>query len=272
MLHHFIKGTHINKLLILTLSITLSLQAVITENNEKQLQQDPKITLAAAALAQQNQGLEELPLSKRLAQTRDLYEKGVLPKFARKNDKWVIHFILKSLLEGKDNLVDIPLDKNELGGLIQDTFRVQLGQKERLTIVEKLVRRGADVNIKVGCFSGFEYKSSLKPHQYSMYSEQDTPFHSAIDNGYLPIVKLLMNHDAKVNPPNPTNNTPLRYAVWSGHLATVKLLLENGANPNHPQEPVFRFTSPLDQTKNKEIKKLLKKYGAAKSESACPIM
>lgn len=57
-----------------------------------------------------------------------------------------------------------------------------------------------------------------------------TPLHYAARNGYLNIVKLLIENGADINAKDDFGSTILCAAAWGGHLEIVKLLIENGAD------------------------------------------
>lgn len=57
-----------------------------------------------------------------------------------------------------------------------------------------------------------------------------TPLLIAAYNGYLAIVRLLLERGANINARDRDEMTPLIWAVYNGYLAVVKLLLDRGAN------------------------------------------
>lgn len=59
----------------------------------------------------------------------------------------------------------------------------------------------------------------------------NTPLHIAAMNGYVDIVKLLIDAGSILGYANDENETPLFDAVENGHLQTVKLLLDAGLSP-----------------------------------------
>jgi ankyrin repeat protein len=74
--------------------------------------------------------------------------------------------------------------------------------------VRRLIERGADVN-KTGW----------------------TPLHYAATSGHVPIMRLLFEHHAFVDPESPNGTTPLMMAARYGSVEAVKLLLDEGAVP-----------------------------------------
>lgn len=80
--------------------------------------------------------------------------------------------------------------------------------KGQLDYATRLIARNADVN---------------KPGW--------TPLHYAATSGNVPIIKLLLEHDAFINAESPNGTTPLMMAAMYGSADAVKLLLEEGADP-----------------------------------------
>ena len=109
--------------------------------------------------------------------------------------------IVKSLLE-YGFTVD-PEDRNDCNLLHAAV------EKGCLTIVEKLLKYGTDVNI-------------------SIYST--SPLHVATKNKQVEVAKLLISYGADLNPRDEAGNTPILYAAENKDLEMVKLLLTNKAN------------------------------------------
>ena len=92
-----------------------------------------------------------------------------------------------------------------------------------MAIVEELLKRGADVNVK---------------DSYIGY----TPLHWAAEGGFVSIVELLVDkYEANVNEKNGINSTfsdtysystPMHLACAYGKTSTALALLARGANPN----------------------------------------
>ena len=78
----------------------------------------------------------------------------------------------------------------------------------QLTLSEKLVKKGADVN-KTGW----------------------TPLHYAASNGHVEVIKLLLENHAYIDAESPNGSTPLMMASMYGNQQSVKLLLDEGADP-----------------------------------------
>ena len=80
--------------------------------------------------------------------------------------------------------------------------------KGQLDLVEKMIRKGADVN-KTGW----------------------TPLHYAASTGEVEVISLLLENHAYIDAESPNGTTPLMMAGMYGTVAAVKLLLEEGADP-----------------------------------------
>ncbi len=80
--------------------------------------------------------------------------------------------------------------------------------KGQLDMVDKLVKKGADVN-----------KTSW------------TPLHYAASNGHTDVIRLLLENHAYIDAESPNGSTPLMMASQYGNPQSVKLLLDEGADP-----------------------------------------
>lgn len=61
---------------------------------------------------------------------------------------------------------------------------------------------------------------------------KSTPLRAACFEGYLNIVRYLIEHGADLSLPNKYNNSCLMIAAYKGHLDVVQYLLERGADPD----------------------------------------
>ena len=83
-------------------------------------------------------------------------------------------------------------------------------ESENVTLVERLLENGCNVNIK---------KETLQ-----------TPLQVASGKGNFQIVKLLLDYDAEINVEDDFQQTALHKALWNGHATIVELLLSKGAD------------------------------------------
>ena len=61
---------------------------------------------------------------------------------------------------------------------------------------------------------------------------RETPLMLAAEQGYLPIIRLLISLGTNINETNEYRQSSLLYAVRKNHVSAVKLLLKSGADPN----------------------------------------
>ena len=61
---------------------------------------------------------------------------------------------------------------------------------------------------------------------------RETPLMLAAEQGYMPIVRLLISLGTHINETNEFRQPALLYAVRKNHVPTVNLLLKSGADPN----------------------------------------
>jgi hypothetical protein len=101
-------------------------------------------------------------------------------------------------------------------------------------IVELLLRRGADPNVKD--------------------DNGQTPLHIAALWGHVDVVRVLLEHRADPNAKDNDGKTPLHYAAEKGHVDVVRVLLERGADPRIADN---RGHIPLDYAKDSTIRSLL---------------
>lgn len=125
-----------------------------------------------------------------------------------------------------------------------------------LAAVDTLIAIGANVNARSIQEKGF-LVSDL------------TPLMIATRRGYADIVKSLLTAGAEVDGRSDGNHTPLMYACRNDYIDIAQILLDAGANPNasdadnNPNaDRNIIFTPLLQCGENKELKKLLVRYGA----------
>lgn len=126
----------------------------------------------------------------------------------------------------------------------------------RFRLVELLIDRGADVNLKIR--RGF--------------FDEATPLHGAAWDGNSEIVRLLIQNGSTVNVAPSSGRfagfTPLHAAAMSDDLATIKLLVEHDGEINaRTGESSFRgVKTPLDLAKSEEVRLWLRERGAVSAD------
>ncbi|CAE8591986.1 unnamed protein product [Polarella glacialis] len=81
--------------------------------------------------------------------------------------------------------------------------------------------------------------------------------HYGAASGKLEVCKVLVDHCSDVNTTLPDFSTPLMLAVEEGHLPIAKLLLDNGAAPWCKDEDGFTAQDRCDKSVKAELSKLL---------------
>lgn len=111
-------------------------------------------------------------------------------------------------LKAAQALVNAPkIDLNLLNGNGESPLMLA-ALKGELDLVEKMVKKGADVN-KTGW----------------------TALHYAASNGHSAVIRLLLENYAYIDAESPNGSTPLMMASMYGSPESVKLLLDEGADP-----------------------------------------
>ena len=137
--------------------------------------------------------------------------------------------IVKSLLE--HGFTVVPEDRNDCNLLHAAV------EKGCLTIVEKLLKYGTDVNISICSTS---------------------PLHVATKSKQGEVAELLVSYGADLNPRDEAGNTPIFYAAVNRDLEMVKLLLSNKANvKDSPQ-----VLNTAVQQNRRDIVEVLLRHGA----------
>jgi ankyrin repeat protein len=112
---------------------------------------------------------------------------------------------IKKLLDQNPELVNA----QDESGLTPLHYAVNYGYENQIQIINLLLEKGADVNIKT--------------------LDGRTPLHNAAEAANKNVVELLISKGAKVNVKNDSDCTPFFYAVVRGHKEIINLLLANGA-------------------------------------------
>mmetsp|Transcript_109652 Transcript_109652/g.234304 ORF Transcript_109652/g.234304 Transcript_109652/m.234304 type:complete len:165 (+) Transcript_109652:144-638(+) len=84
-----------------------------------------------------------------------------------------------------------------------------------------------------------------------------TALHYCAANGNLEVCRILVDHCSDVNMTLPDFSTPLMLAVEEGHLPIARLLLDNGALPKCKDEDGFTAQDRCDKSIKSELVKLL---------------
>jgi len=77
-----------------------------------------------------------------------------------------------------------------------------------------------------------------------------TPLSYAAGNGHLGVVKALLENGAYVETWDRTGRTPLSYAAGNGHIEVVEVLLNGGANPKAMDDS---GQTPLSRAQGKNV-------------------
>lgn len=89
-----------------------------------------------------------------------------------------------------------------------------------------------------------------------------TLLHEAAENGYLELVKVLLENKANINAKNERNWTPLHAAAYNGYLEIVKVFVQNGADVNGKVINGCTALYYAVENGNENIVDLLVKHGA----------
>lgn len=105
-----------------------------------------------------------------------------------------------------------------------------------------------------GNFAAVEYLMEQDAAVNAKSSGGRTPLHFACQSGHVGVVEILLSRGAEIN--SMASMTPLHYACNKGHVAVVEILIKYGADLFKRSES---YETPLDVTRSKQIKNLLKK-------------
>jgi ankyrin repeat protein len=134
----------------------------------------------------------------------------------RELDEYLLEAIKKNDISKVRSLINKREDINApLAGLGINPLwlAVNIGLPELFEIIELLIQRGADVNLREEVVGA-------------------TPLMSASMNGLTEIGELLIKNKANVNEKNYDGQSALHWACEQGHVDFVELLIENGADVN----------------------------------------
>ena len=147
-------------------------------------------------------------------------------------------------------------------------------EKGRLSIIQKLIQEGAEVNTIDSVFGwsplhwaashGERKIVSLLLERGANVNVEDknlwTPLHEAVSNSDLKTASLLLERGANVNAEDKNLWTPLHEAVSNSDLKTASLLLERGADVNKKDKNYWSPLELAEKEKMKEAAILLSKY------------
>lgn len=91
-----------------------------------------------------------------------------------------------------------------------------------------------------------------------MFDDGWTALHYAVNEGYLEVVKLLIEHyNATIDSRTSLNKTPFHFACRRGHQEIIKYLIENGASTSVVDRDGCTPLHYLCESENFEMIKLL---------------
>jgi len=144
-------------------------------------------------------------------------------------------------------------------------------------VLKQLLAKGAYYDICTACHLGDLARvkellaqdrtlaNRLDPY-VTYYPCSGSPLRNAANAGHLEIVKLLLEHGADPNLPEPgmaPRGSALYVAAAAGHHEIARLLLERGADPNAMLESSGDGLSRATMNKDEKMIELLASYGAA---------
>lgn len=154
--------------------------------------------------------------------------------------------------------------------------------KAGLPVVERLVKRGADVNKASESLLPLNFALSLRQYEVASFLldkganpngvdglSQMTPLIELIISAQeadgaepLTIAKRLLKTGASIEARPIRGSTPLGFAVLGGKIEMVRFLLEQGANPNAKNAKGESLLIVASRKQREDIAALLRQYGA----------
>jgi ankyrin repeat protein len=133
-------------------------------------------------------------------------------------------------------------------------------QRGHVRDIERLVARGADVNVNEGGYDGtplqfaasnghvaaMEVLLRLGAHVDGQTSYGNTPLIYAMARGFTPAAELLLAAGADTSVSDRSGQTPLHYAATLGHVDAVQVLLHGGARTDLRDK---RHLAPVDMVR-----------------------
>jgi hypothetical protein len=132
-------------------------------------------------------------------------------------------------------LVEQGNDKNEVGGVVEDTALGIAAQNDHLEVVRYLVEQSCEM--EKAARNGW------------------TPLINASYHGHLDVARYLLEQGADRDKTTNDGNTSLHLAALFGHLETTKLLMVYGADLDARNQD---GKLPIDYTHNEEIKQAIR--------------
>lgn len=102
----------------------------------------------------------------------------------------------------------------------------------RIGTAQRLLDKGADVNVQVCPAIGYTTYSDLSYESSQTTYEGRTPLLWAAEKGHEALVKLLLQNGADVNMMDQNGQTTLQLAVDAQHREVARMLVANGADMN----------------------------------------
>ncbi|OBT38924.1 hypothetical protein VE00_10715 [Pseudogymnoascus sp. WSF 3629] len=196
-------------------------------------------------------------------------EKSMLEKLPSLRNTWLFSAIKIGQVAAVGQLLDGGATIGSADGGVNSSpmyLATIYGQEK---VVELLLNRGADVNLKDedddsillnAIRHGHEEVVELLLKRGAKVNMKDrnqiTPLVEAVLLGNEPIAKLLLNKGANVNLSSENGGAPLSYATLAGNKAVGKLLIDHGAEVNYTALLIARLRGDRD------FARLLLNYGA----------